>query len=68
MNAIEVIGLIATIIGLIGVIEVRIKALVKNYLIELKPNHGSSLRDKVDRLEQEMNEIRELLKIIVSKM
>ena len=36
-----------------------IKWLVKHYLIELKPNSGSSLKDQVSRLETRINEAEE---------
>jgi hypothetical protein len=38
-----------------------IRWLVKHYLSELRPNSGSSLRDSVDRLEQRVDRIYEIL-------
>ena len=38
-----------------------VRWLVKHYLSELRPNSGSSLRDSVDRLEQRVDRIYELL-------
>lgn len=38
-----------------------VKWLVKHYLSELKPNGGSSLSDKVNRLESRVDEIYRLL-------
>lgn len=38
-----------------------IRWLVKHYLNELKPNSGTSLRDSVDRLERQMEEIYRIL-------
>ena len=34
-----------------------VRWLVKHYLTELKPNHGSCLRDSVDRLEKRVDEL-----------
>jgi len=33
------------------------KAMVKDYLSELKPNGGSSVKDKVDGIEQKVNKL-----------
>jgi len=60
---------IAVAIGtLIGFLGVGVKFLVKSYLSELKPNGGSSMRDKinditsqVERLEVRIDEIYRLL-------
>jgi hypothetical protein len=52
---------VMTIIGGFGA---AVKWLVKHYLIELKPNGGSSLKDSVKRLE---NRIDDLYKLIAEK-
>lgn len=55
---------IAVIVGIISIITgfgAAVKWLVKHYLSELKPNGGSSLKDKVDRLESRVDEIYSLL-------
>ena len=62
MNATEIIGLIISILALITGLELRIKALVKTYLLELKPNSGSSIKDQITRLEQRQAEIYEHIK------
>lgn len=38
-----------------------IKWLVKHYLWELKPNHGSSLSDRVKRVEEQVDKIYDIL-------
>jgi len=38
-----------------------VRWLVKHYLTELKQNSGSSLRDSVDRLERQVEEIYRIL-------
>lgn len=46
---------------LIGSFAYGVKWLVQHYLAELKPNHGSSLKDQVNRLEARVDEIYVLL-------
>ena len=57
MSATEVIGLITSILALIIGLELRIKSLVKHYLIELKPNSGSSLKDQITRVEEKLDKL-----------
>jgi hypothetical protein len=57
MNATEVVGLITSILALIVGLEFRIKSLVKHYLIELKPNSGSSLKDQITRVEEKLDKL-----------
>ena len=59
MNATEVVGLITSILALIVGLELRIKSLVKHYLIELKPNSGSSLKDQITRVEEKLDQLLE---------
>jgi len=51
-----VLGSIIATLTLLGMIELRVTKLVKNivkdYLSELKPNGGSSVKDSVNRLEK----------------
>jgi hypothetical protein len=49
-------SLIVAILTIVSSIAFGIKWLVKHYLIELKPNSGSSLKDQVSRLENRLNE------------
>jgi hypothetical protein len=51
-------ALIVAILTIVSSIALSIKWLVKHYLIELKPNSGSSLRDAVTRLENALDEQR----------
>jgi hypothetical protein len=57
MSATEVVGLITSILALIVGLELRIKSLVKHYLIELKPNSGSSLKDQITRVEEKLDRL-----------
>jgi hypothetical protein len=52
-------SLIVAILTIVSSIAFGIKWLVKHYLIELKPNSGSSLKDQVSRLESRINEAEE---------
>jgi hypothetical protein len=54
-------GLIVSAISIAGALAVGIRHLVKHYLSELRPNGGSSLRDSVDRLERQVEEIYSIL-------
>jgi hypothetical protein len=49
---------VCTIIGGFGA---AVRWLVKHYLNELKPNSGSSLRDSVNRLEQKVDNLYNIL-------
>jgi hypothetical protein len=75
MTPTEILGLAITLLGLITGLEIRIRSLVKQYLIELKPNSGSSIKDKIDKLEsrqsgikEEISDIKTMLNTIVSKL
>jgi hypothetical protein len=50
-----------SITSLIGAFAIMIRWMVKHYLSELRPNSGSSLRDSVDRLERQVEEIYRVL-------
>lgn len=54
-------SLIVSIIAIASAFVGAIRWLVKHYLNELKPNSGSSLRDSVDRLERQVEEIYRIL-------
>jgi hypothetical protein len=57
MDATQVLGLIISILALITGLELRVRNLVKHYLIELKPNSGSSIKDQITRLEEKIDKI-----------
>jgi len=62
MNAPEVLALVSTILVLIVGLELRVKALVKTYLSELKPNSGTSIKDQINRLEARQSDILDYIK------
>jgi hypothetical protein len=51
------------ITGFAGVV----RWLVKHYLYELRPNGGSSLKDKVDSLEEKVQLLTDLVKELVRR-
>lgn len=54
-------GIAVAITTIITGFIAAVRWLVKHYLTELKPNHGSSLKDQVNRLEERVDEIYSLL-------
>lgn len=54
-------GFAVALTTLIGTLAITVRHLVKYYLSELRPNGGTSLRDSVDRLERQVEEIMRLL-------
>lgn len=61
MSAQDWAGISVAIITVLGGFTAAIRWLVKHYLHELVPNSGSSLKDKVNRLESRVDEIYMLL-------
>ena len=68
MTTSEWLGIAIGFTSLLGSLAVAVRFLVKHYLIELKPNGGSSLRDEqnrqgdtIKRLETRIDEIYSLL-------
>ena len=49
------------IFTLVGGLATAVRWMVKHYLAELKPNGGSSLKDSVDRLEIQVQQIMTIL-------
>lgn len=49
------------IFTLIGGLATAVRWMTKHYLSELKPNSGSSLKDSVDRLEIQVQQIMNIL-------
>jgi hypothetical protein len=54
--------LIATILGIASTLLMGLRWLVKSFLYELKPNGGSSMKDKVNALEEKVDLLTELVK------
>jgi len=54
-------GLAVALATLIGALSAGVRWMVKHYLAELKPNGGSSLRDKVNQLDDKVEFLTELI-------
>jgi hypothetical protein len=46
---------------LLGTLAVTVRHLVKHYLSELRPNGGSSVKDQVNRLEEKVDTLYQIL-------
>ncbi len=62
MTPTEWAGIAVAITTLVTAFAGLVRWLVKHYLTELKPNGGSSLRDKVNVLEEKVDLLTELVK------
>jgi len=54
-------GLAVAITTLIGALAIGVRHLVKYYLSELKQNGGSSIKDQVNRLEEKVDTLYQIL-------
>jgi hypothetical protein len=61
MNYLDWAGLAVAVTTIVTAFAGAIRWLVKHYLAELKPNGGSSIRDKVDRLEAKVDKLYDIL-------
>jgi hypothetical protein len=59
--------LIATILGIASTLLMGLRWVVKSFLYELKPNGGSSMKDKVNRLEEKVDLLTELVKEAIKR-
>ena len=62
MNATDWAGFIVALISILGSTAIGVKWLVKNYLNELKPNGGTSIKDKVAVLEEKVDFLTDIVK------
>jgi hypothetical protein len=61
MTATDWAALIISILTIVSAFAAAIRWLVKHFLYELKPNGGSSMKDSVERLERQVEEIYRIL-------
>jgi hypothetical protein len=59
--------LVATVLGIASTLLMGLRWLVKTFLMELKPNGGSSIKDKVNALEEKVDLLTELVKEALRK-
>ena len=67
MTPTEWAGLAVAVITLVTAFAGLIRWLVKHYLTELKPNGGSSLKDKVNNLEEKVDLLTDLVKAAIRR-
>lgn len=60
-------ALAVSVTTLCGALAMGVKHLTKHYLSELKPNGGSSLKDKVERLDEKVEFLTEIVKEALRK-
>lgn len=60
-------SLAVAITTLVGAFAASVRWMVKHYLAELKPNGGSSLKDKVNKLDDKVEFLTELVLQILKK-
>jgi hypothetical protein len=60
-------GLAVAVTTLIGTVAIGVRHLVKHYLYELRPNGGSSLKDKIDLLEEKVELLTDLVKELIKR-
>ncbi|CAB4173850.1 hypothetical protein UFOVP968_11 [uncultured Caudovirales phage] len=61
MSAEAIATLLVAILAVLGAFVGLVRWMVKSFLMELKPNGGGSLSDKVTRLENRVDEIYRIL-------
>lgn len=67
MTPTEWAGLAVAVFTLVSGFAALVRWLVKHYLVELKPNGGSSLKDKVNHLEEKVDLLTDLVKEALRK-
>ena len=64
-------GLILAFASITGSLAIAVRFLVKHYLAELKPNGGSSIKDRVGEIEKKIdkleNRVDEIYALLVAK-
>lgn len=61
MTPVEWAGLAVAVFTLVSGFAGLVRWLVKHYLAELKPNGGSSLKDKVEKLDEKVEFLTDLI-------
>ena len=60
-------GLAVAATTLVGTLAMTVRHLVKHYLSELRPNGGSSVKDQVNRLEEKVEFLTDLVLQVLKK-
>jgi len=61
MNPQDYAAIAVAIVTVLGGVTAMLNFMVKHYLMELKPNSGSSMRDAIERLETRLDKVYEIL-------
>jgi hypothetical protein len=61
VSAVDWAVLVVSILTIVGAFGASVRFLVKHYLYELKPNSGSSINDRVRKLEGKVDQIYHML-------
>lgn len=67
MQPTEWAALAVAIVTLVAAFAGAVRWLVKHYLYELKPNGGSSLKDKVNALEQKVDILTDIVQAAIRR-
>jgi len=57
VSAVDWAALFVSVLTIVGAFAATVRFLVKHYLYELKPNSGSSINDRVRKLEGKVDQI-----------
>jgi hypothetical protein len=57
VTAVDWAALFVSVLTIVGAFAATVRFLVKHYLYELKPNSGSSINDRVRKLEGKVDQI-----------
>jgi hypothetical protein len=68
MSPMDWLGFVATLISVIGSAALGVKWLVKHYLSELRPNGGSSMKDKINELDSKVTRLESRIDDIYSML
>ena len=60
-------GIAVSVTTLAGALAMGVKHLTKHYLSELRPNGGSSIKDKVNALEHKVDLLTDLVKEAIKR-
>jgi hypothetical protein len=60
-------GLAVAATTLVGALAMTVRHLVKHYLSELRPNGGSSVKDKINSLEEKVELLTDLVKELIKR-
>lgn len=53
----EYTALVLAFISILGSLAIAVRFLVKYYLVELRPNSGSSIKDRVGEIEKKIDKL-----------